>query len=78
MQAKATVYGTATCPWCTKAKQYLEGKGVAIDYVDVGADHVRAQEMMRKSGQMGVPVIEINGKLIIGFDREAIDGALGL
>ena len=76
--AKVTVYGTATCPWCTTAKGYLEGKGVQFEYVDVGADHARAQEMMRKSGQMGVPVIEIDGKMIVGFDRGAIDGALGL
>jgi glutaredoxin 3 len=78
MATKVTVYGTATCPWCTKAKQYLEGKGVQFEYVDVGADRARAQDMMRKSGQMGVPVVEIGEKLIVGFDREAIDGALGL
>ena len=77
MEKRATVYGTETCPWCARAKQYLEGKGVAVEYVDVGADHARAQEMMRKSGQMGVPVIEIGAKLIVGFDREVIDGALG-
>jgi glutaredoxin-like YruB-family protein len=76
--AKVTVYGTATCPWCTKAKSYLEGKGVQFEYVDVGTDRARAEEMMHRSGQMGVPVIEIDGAMIVGFDRGAIDGALGL
>lgn len=75
---KVTVYGTATCPWCSKAKGYLEGKKVQFEYVDVGVDRARAEEMMRKSGQMGVPVIEIDGTMIVGFDRKAIDGALGL
>ncbi|MEI6633515.1 MAG: glutaredoxin domain-containing protein [Chlamydiota bacterium] len=78
MATKVTVYGTATCPWCTKVKGYLDGKKVQFEYVDVGGDRARADEMMRKSGQMGVPVIEIDGKMIVGFDREAIDGALGL
>lgn len=76
--ARVTVYGTETCPWCSKAKGYLEGKGVEVEYVDVGADHARAQEMVRKSGQMGVPVLDIEGKIIVGFDRAAIDSALGL
>lgn len=75
---KVTVYGTATCPWCSKAKGYLEGKKVQFEYVDVGVDRTRAEEMMRKSGQMGVPVIEIDGTMIVGFDRKAIDSALGL
>ena len=48
MAAKVTVYGTATCPWCTKVKGYLEGKSVQFEYVDVGADRARADEMMSK------------------------------
>jgi len=70
------VYSTRTCPYCVMAKRYLSEKGVEyIDY-DVGADQRRAFEMVQKSGQMGVPVLDINGYIIVGFDRPAIDRAL--
>ncbi len=71
-----TVYSTPTCPWCHKAKDYLKGKNIAFDDIDVSSDPVRVDEMFKKSGQMGVPVIDINGKIIIGFDQLAIDEAL--
>jgi glutaredoxin 3 len=71
------VYSTTTCPHCTSAKGYLESKGVKfIDY-DVSKDQKRAQEMVTKSGQGGVPVLQINGRIIVGFDRHLIDDALG-
>ncbi len=73
---KVTVYSTKTCPYCSLAKEYLKSKNVPYEDVDVGSDRAKAQEMMKKSGQMGVPVIEINGKIIVGFDRGAIDEAL--
>ena len=71
-----TVYSTTTCPYCTMAKSYLSSKGVKYQDVDVSMDRKRAMEMIKKSGQMGVPVIEIKGKVIVGFDRDAIDAAL--
>jgi glutaredoxin len=58
------------------AKQYLRSKGVDFDDIDVSRDVNAAREMVQKTGQMGVPVLEINGRLILGFDREAIDRAL--
>ncbi|MEM0475423.1 MAG: glutaredoxin domain-containing protein [Candidatus Norongarragalinales archaeon] len=70
------VYSTQTCPYCLMAKDYLKKKRVAFKEVDVGADAAAAREMTEKSGQMGVPVIEIDGKIIVGFDRAAIDEAL--
>jgi glutaredoxin 3 len=70
------VYSTMNCPYCHMAKDYLASKKVPFEDVDVGTDRVRAQEMVDKSGQMGVPVLDINGKIIIGFDRKAIDEAL--
>ena len=70
---KVKVYSTPTCPWCHRAKEYLEVKGVKFDYIDVSQDHKAAQEMVKKSGQMGVPQIEINGKMIVGFDQESLD-----
>ncbi|OIO26555.1 NrdH-redoxin [Candidatus Micrarchaeota archaeon CG1_02_55_22] len=73
---KVIVYSTKTCPYCVMAKDYLTSKGVPYEDVDVGSDRARAQEMVSKSGQMGVPVLDIDGKVILGFDRGAIDAAL--
>ncbi len=71
-----TVYSTKTCPWCVKVKGYLKEKGVAFKDIDVGADRKAAEEMIEKSGQMGVPVLDVNGTIIVGFDKGAIDKAL--
>ena len=68
-----TVYSTNTCPWCRKAKNYLKSKGAEFKEVNVGVDRQGAMEMARKSGQSGVPVIDIDGNIIIGFDQERID-----
>lgn len=70
------VFSTKTCPWCTKVKEYLEEKGVAFEEVDVAADRAAAMEMVRKSGQMGVPVTQIGEKFIVGYNTEAIDAEL--
>lgn len=75
-QPKITVYSTPTCPYCTMAKRYLSEKGVKYEDVDVAADQSRALEMLTKTGQMGVPVLDIGGEVIVGFDRNAIDYAL--
>lgn len=72
------VYSTPTCHWCHKTKDYLKEKGIAFTDIDVFADTVKAQEMVDKSGQMGVPVLEINGEIVIGFDKAKIDQLLGL
>ncbi|WP_213692538.1 glutaredoxin family protein [Aminiphilus sp.] len=70
------VYSTSTCPWCDKAKDYLSELGVAFEAVDVSKDRAMAEEMIRKTGQRGVPVLDIGGTVIVGFDRPAIDAAL--
>ncbi len=75
-QHKIKVYSTSTCPWCHKVKDFLNEKKVKFDDIDVGTDQKAANEMVEKSGQMGVPVTDINGKIIIGFDKEAIEKAL--
>lgn len=74
--AKVTVYSTPTCPYCHQAKDYLKEKGVEFEDINVAEDKAKAKEMIEKSGQMGVPVLEIGDTIIIGFDREAIDKAL--
>jgi glutaredoxin-like YruB-family protein len=75
-QPKITVYSTPTCPYCVMAKRYLSEKGIAYEDVNVAEDQKRAFEMLTKSGQMGVPVLDIGGQVIVGFDRHAIDDAL--
>ncbi|GAB1482137.1 glutaredoxin family protein [Treponema sp.] len=70
------VYSTQSCPYCVMVKNYLRDKKVSFSDFDVGKDRRRADEMVRKSGQMGVPVVEINGRVIIGFNKPEIDKAL--
>ena len=70
------VYSTSTCPWCAKLKEFLKEKNVEYDDIDVSENQEAASEMVKKSGQMGVPQIEINGKIIVGFDKEAIEAEL--
>ena len=74
---KVKVYSTQTCPWCHRAKDYFKEKGVEFEDIDVSSDQEAADEMIEKSGQMGVPVIEINDQIIVGFDQAAIEKALG-
>lgn len=73
-----TVYSTTSCPYCNMAKDYFKANNVEYTDYNVGEDQAKAEEMIQKSGQMGVPVIDINGSIIIGFDKERINAALGL
>jgi len=75
---RVIVFSTPTCPWCTRAKTYLRGRGVPFRDVDVSRDPAAARDLVRRTGQMGVPVIEIDGRPIVGFDQARIDAALGL
>lgn len=70
------VYSTPTCPWCVTAKKYLTGKNIAYEDIDVSKDRNAAMEMIQKSGQRGVPVLDINGSIIIGFNQAEIDKAI--
>lgn len=70
------VYSTNACPWCVKAKSYLKSKDIAFEEFNVQEDMVAREEMVNKSKQMGVPVLDVNGTIIIGFDKNAIDTAL--
>jgi glutaredoxin 3 len=74
--AKIVIYTTPNCPFCMRARKYLEEKGLPFEYIDVSIDREGLKELRRKSGQMGVPVFEIDGKMIIGFSREKIEKAL--
>ncbi len=70
------VYTTPSCGYCRMVKGYFQERGVKFTEYDVSRDQRKAEEMVRKSGQMGVPVVDINGKIIVGFDREKIDRSL--
>ena len=75
---RVIVFTTPTCPWCRRAKAYLRERRVPFREVDVSRDAAAARDLVRRSGQMGVPVVEIDGRPIVGFDRAAIDRLLGL
>lgn len=70
------VYSTPTCPWCTVAKNYLKSINVQFEDLDVSMNREAAMEMIQKSGQRGVPVLDINGTIIVGFNQDAIDNLL--
>ena len=78
MDKKITVYSTTTCPHCIRLKEFLKNSNVAFENIDVSSDPAKTDEMVKKSGQMGVPVIEIDGEVIVGFDRDAINQKLGI
>jgi glutaredoxin-like YruB-family protein len=73
MIKKIKVYGVPGCPFCKRTKEFLKSKGLNFEDIDVAADHNLAKEMIKKSGQMSIPVIEIDGEIIIGFDKEKIE-----
>jgi glutaredoxin 3 len=75
---RVLVFTTSSCPWCRRAKQYLREQRVPFREVDVSHDAAAARDLIRRTGQMGVPVIQIDGRPIVGFDRPQIDRLLGL
>ena len=78
MVKKVTVYSTPTCPFCIRAKQFLKDNSIDFENIDVSTDQAKAQDMISRSGQMGVPVIDIDGVIIVGFDKDKIKETLGI
>ncbi|MFA4954757.1 MAG: glutaredoxin domain-containing protein [Patescibacteria group bacterium] len=72
------VYSTPTCPYCKLTKDFLKEKGIAFTEIDVASDSTAANEMVKKSGQMGVPVVDVDGQIIVGWNKNALEEALGL
>lgn len=70
------VYSTKTCPYCIMVKEYLKLKQIEFKEIDVSENVDGAMEMIKKSGQQGVPVLDVNGKIIVGFNKVEIDGSL--
>ncbi|MFH1630756.1 MAG: glutaredoxin domain-containing protein [Candidatus Aenigmatarchaeota archaeon] len=73
---KVRIYSTPACPWCHVAKNYFKKLGIEAEEIDVSKDENAAREMIERSGQTGVPVIEIDGEIILGFNQKEIDRAL--
>lgn len=81
--AKVTIYSTPTCPYCIQAKDYLKEKNVEYEDLDVSVDQKAGEEMVQKSGQMGVPVIVVKKddraeEVMVGFDRQKLEEILGI
>lgn len=76
--AKVTIYTTPTCSFCKMAKSYFAENNVEYEEKDVTSNDTLVNEMVEKSGQMGVPVIDIDGKVIVGFDKNKLKEALGI
>lgn len=72
-QMEIKIYSTPTCPYCVQAKQYFKNNKIEFEDIDVSIDQKKAQEMVELSGQMGVPVIVIDKKVVVGFDQNQIE-----
>ncbi len=77
-QPRVIVFSTPTCSFCNMTKKYFHEKGIKFRDIDVSRDPIAARDMIRRSGQQGVPVIDIGGKIVVGFDRVKINKYLGL
>ncbi len=74
--AKVIVFSTPTCSWCRRAKRHFKEQGVPFKEINVERDPAAARDLVRKTGQSGVPVIKIGNAWIVGFDKERIDREL--
>jgi glutaredoxin 3 len=75
---KVKIYTTPTCGWCVKAKELLTSNNIPFEAIDVSTNQEARNKMVEKSGQMGVPVLDIDGTILVGFDIEAIEKALAM
>lgn len=75
---KVTIYSTDTCHFCNLAKEFFKEKSIKYEEFNVGTDLAKRKEMVEKSGQMGVPVIDIGGEVVVGFDEEQVASLLGV
>lgn len=75
---KITIYSTPTCTYCNMAKDFFKENNVQYENIDVSVDEQKRNEMVERSGQMGVPVIDIEGEIIVGFNEPKIKETLGL
>lgn len=77
-ESQVKVYSTPTCPWCMRTKRFLELHGIKYQNLDVAGDRKAREEMIKKTGQMSVPQVEIDGEVIVGYNEEWMKKKLGL
>ncbi|TES94259.1 MAG: NrdH-redoxin [Candidatus Cloacimonadota bacterium] len=75
---KVIVFSTPTCSWCRRTKQYLKEKGISFKEIDVSKNQQAANDIMRRTGQTGVPIILIDNRPVVGFNKSVIDRLLGI
>ena len=78
MSHQVKVYSTPTCPWCKRTKQFLDDNKIAYQNIDVSVDKIARDEMIAKTGQIGVPVIEVDSDISVGFDEKWLREKLSL
>ena len=78
MMKKVKIYTAPGCPFCMVAKDYLKERGIDFEEIDVSKNEKAVQELIEKTGHLGVPILEIDGEIVIGFDKEKIDKILNL
>ncbi len=76
--ANVTIYSTPTCVYCKMAKEFLKSKNIPFTDHDVASDEKAREEMIQKTGQLGVPVIDVDGSIMVGFDKGHLQKLLGL
>jgi len=72
------IFTTPSCPYCVTLKQFLKDHNIEFEEINVAENKEAREEMIQKSGQMGVPVLEIDGEIVVGFDKEKISQLLGI
>jgi len=76
--AQVKIYSTPSCAYCKMTKQFLTENNIPYEDIDVSVNQLAAQEMISRSGQMGVPVIDIDGQIVVGFDKNKLKQLLNL
>ncbi len=77
-QQNVRIYTSVTCPWCVKAKEFFKANNIKYEEISVTGNEKARNEVFGKSGQFGVPVTDIDGKIVVGYDKEGLKKALGL
>ncbi|HBB56949.1 TPA: NrdH-redoxin [Patescibacteria group bacterium] len=78
MMKNVIIYSTPTCVYCKMAKEFLTEKGIEFTDYDLSVDMEKREEVVKKTGQMAVPVIEVDGEMMVGFDKDKLSSLLGI
>ena len=78
VQKRVTVYSSPSCSWCGTLKKHLDVHGIRYQEINIASNQVAAEEMVKKSGKQGVPQTDINGQMVVGFDKAKLNSLLGI